>query len=350
MKLGEVSEWLMVPLSKSGLRLCGAWVRIPPSPPKGSKKGMNNKKKCFVIMPFSETDSAAEEKWTKIFEHIIKPAVEDSGVGYECKRYSLGRANIIKDILEDLNRAQVVIADLTDSNPNVLWELGVRHTLKRRTILISQDRKFLPSDLKDYPIIVYDQTKIGFDVFKDEIKNKLEDIEANPDKPDSPVADFLQFKNIDILAHEKAANLRKLDALISESSFNINEVGNVAKQLAGGLPPSSKLQNTCIKLILSTQYINLTEKVLNDVSLCDRMVDWFNQQVDFAHQSLIMDLDQIPKQLAVAIQSIKDKCISLLGSIAEVRIDFASDNYQEPKEPVIILSSPEHEEFLKLEE
>ncbi len=33
LKLGEVSEWLMVPLSKSGLRASGAWVRIPPSPP-----------------------------------------------------------------------------------------------------------------------------------------------------------------------------------------------------------------------------------------------------------------------------------------------------------------------------
>lgn len=299
-------------------------------------------------MPFSETASLAEEKWTETFKHIIKPAVEESGRGYECKRYSLGRANIIKDILEDLNRAQLVVADLTDNNPNVLWELGVRHTLKRRTLLISQDKKFIPSDLKDYPVILYDQTKTGYDKFKEAMKDKLKDIETNPDKPDSPVADFLLLKNIEILAHEKAANLRKLDALISELSFAINEIENVAKQLAGNFPPSSKLQNTCIKLILSTRYINLTTKVLNDVSLCDRMVDWFNQQVDFAHQSLIMDLDAIPKRLAAAIQPIKDKSISLLGSIAEVRIDFASDNYQEPREPIILLASPELEKYLKV--
>jgi len=166
----------------------------------------NNKKKCFVIMPFSETDSLAEGKWTEIFEHIIKPAVEESGLGYDCKRYSLGRANIIKDILKDLNRAQVVVADLTDNNPNVLWELGVRHVLKRRTILIAQDKKCLPSDLKDYPVIPYDQTKAGFDKFKEDIKGKLEDIEADPEKPDSLVADFLQHKNIDIVAYEKISN------------------------------------------------------------------------------------------------------------------------------------------------
>ena len=110
---------------------------------------MKNKKKCFVIMPFSETDSLAERKWTEIFEHIIQPAVEDCGLGHECGRYEFRRANIIKDILQELNSAHVVIADLTDGNSNVLWELGVRHTLSKRTILIAQDKKFLPSDLKD---------------------------------------------------------------------------------------------------------------------------------------------------------------------------------------------------------
>ena len=310
---------------------------------------MNNKKRCFVIMPFSETSSTDEQKWAEIFEHIIKPAIEESGVGYECKRYGFGRANIVKDILEEINRAQVLIADLTDNNPNVLWELGVRHTLSKRTILIAQDKKFLPSDLKDYPIVLYKykQTPAEVDKFKDDIKRKLEDIETDPEKPDSPVADFLQLKNIDILAYEKSAHLRKLDALLSEISFNINEIKNTAKQLAQSLPPTSRLQSTCIKLILSTRYINIAADVLNDISLCNRMVDWFNRQLDFAHQSLIMDLDEIPKRLATAIQPIEDRFTSLLGSVAMIRIDFANDNYQEPKEQVILLSSPELEKYLK---
>jgi metal-dependent HD superfamily phosphatase/phosphodiesterase len=42
LKLGEVSERLMVPLSKSGLRVSGAWVRIPPSPPVWRLKKMGN--------------------------------------------------------------------------------------------------------------------------------------------------------------------------------------------------------------------------------------------------------------------------------------------------------------------
>jgi hypothetical protein len=85
---------------------------------------MKNKKKCFVIMPFSGTKSCSEEKWTEIFEYIIKPAVEESGLGYECERSVAKRENIIKGILEALNQANVVMADLTDNNPNVFRTWG----------------------------------------------------------------------------------------------------------------------------------------------------------------------------------------------------------------------------------
>ena len=301
-------------------------------------------------MPFSETNSLAEEKWTEIFEHIIKPAVEESGLGYECKRYGLGRANIVKDILEDLNRAQVVLADLTDDSSNVLWELGVRHTLKRRTLLISQDTKFIPSDLKDYPVIPYDQTKAGFDKFKENIRKKLEDIEADPDKPDSPVADFLGLKNIDILAYEKAANLKKLDALLSELSFDIENVDNISKGLREHGLSDFRLQNVCMRLFLSTRYINPTAEILADTSLCDRMVDWVNQQLGLIHQSIMIDNEGLAKQLAEGILPMKNNFASLFIKIVKVRTDFANDNYQEPKEPIILLASSKHEQYLKLTE
>lgn len=116
---------------------------------------MNNKKKCFVIMPFSTTKSCSENRWAQIFDYIIKPAVEDSGLGYVCERSSADRQNLIKGILEALNEANVVIADLTDSNPNVFYELGIRHTLANRTILIAQGKKHIPFDLTPYPVAFY---------------------------------------------------------------------------------------------------------------------------------------------------------------------------------------------------
>ncbi len=317
---------------------------------------MKSKKKCFVIMPFSETDSLAEEKWTETFKHIIKPAVEESGLGYECNRYSLGRANIIKDILEDLNRAQVVIADLTDNNPNVLWELGVRHVLKRRTILISQDKKFLPSDLKDYPVIPYDQTKAGFDKFKEDIKEKLENIEVDPEKPDSPVADFLQLKNIDILAYEKSANLKKLCALISEMSRNLKVVDPILKNCQENQEARKKeeqtsvlsirFENNCLTLLLANLYILLPKQLLERLSTLNSFIITTNSRLGLWASGSFGN--SVEKSLISHLPLIKKGLEEFMRDTNKIRIDYINDNYQEIEAPLILLASPKHEEYLKI--
>jgi len=310
---------------------------------------MNDKKKCFVIMPFSKTYSLTKEQWTELFEHKIKFAVEESGFNYECERYEMRRANITKAILHQLNNAHVVIADLTSRNPNVLWELGVRHVLSNRTILIAQDKKFLPSDLKDYPIILYKykQSPGEIEKFNQEIKDKLEDIEKNPDDPDSPAADFLQNKNIDLLSYEKAANLRKLDALLSEFSLNIDNIDKISAELRKLGLSSFRLQNVCIKLFLSTRYINPTPGLLDDISLCDSIVDLVNQELDLIHQSIMIDNEALAKDMATKIVPMRNNFTEILQSFADIRTDYANNNYQEPKEPIIKLASQEHEKYLK---
>lgn len=322
---------------------------------------MNSKKKCFVIIPFSETDSLTEKKWTEIFEDTIKRAVEESGLGYECKRYGLGRANIVKDIVEDLNRANVVIADLTDNNTNVLWELGVRHTLRKGTILIAQNKKFLPSDLKDYPVIIYKykQTPAQVVKFKREIKDKLKDIEAHPDKADSPVADFLKDTNIALLSTEKSANLRRITALISEVSRNIEKVAPILsivrdnqklrkKGKKGTYISANRFETACLELLVSSNYITLPKNLLGGVvQLHD----------DLSKQNVALEVWQnetyekaVEKRLIATLPSIKKALVSLLVDINKLRLDYINDNYLEPIEPCIVLASPEHKKYLKLTE
>ena len=79
---------------------------------------------CFVIMPFSTSASCTGEQWTWIFEKLFKPSVESAGLDYECRRSVATRRNIVAAIVQDLNDAYVVLADLTDRNANVFYELG----------------------------------------------------------------------------------------------------------------------------------------------------------------------------------------------------------------------------------
>ena len=146
---------------------------------------------CFVIMPFSESGTCTEAEWTNIFQKVIKPAVEASN--YECRRSTPTRGNLIKAIIQDLDASWVVLADLTDRNPNVFYELGVRHALKGRTILIAQNRDDIPFDLRSYANHVYDwRTEDGQERFFDRITALLKDVDQDPDRADNPVSDFLE--------------------------------------------------------------------------------------------------------------------------------------------------------------
>jgi hypothetical protein len=153
---------------------------------------MSTKRLCFVIMPFSATKSCSEEEWSHIFDNVIKPAVEESGFDFICRRSVVTRGNIIKDILIDLNAADVVIADLTDQKPNVMYELGVRHVLATKTILIAQNRDDIPFDLQSYANHVYKwKTQKDQNEFKAKMNELLADIVRGPERKDNPVVDFL---------------------------------------------------------------------------------------------------------------------------------------------------------------
>ena len=99
-------------------------------------------------MPFSETESCTEEQWTEIFDGLLKPAVEGAGLDYECRRSVATRGNVVAAIIQDLQEAYVVLADLTDRNANVFYELGVRHSLSDRSIILAQKPSDIPFDLQ----------------------------------------------------------------------------------------------------------------------------------------------------------------------------------------------------------
>ena len=146
-------------------------------------------KHCFVIMPFSTTaDNHTTEYWTKFFFDFIKPAVEKHG--YTCDRSSADPGNIMKKIVNQLVTSDVVLAVLTDYNPNVMYELGTRHATKRGTIMIIEHDQDIPFDIKQYGVIYYNDQIAGLPKFEEHLRNAIQKIEKSQD-PDSPAQDFL---------------------------------------------------------------------------------------------------------------------------------------------------------------
>lgn len=98
------------------------------------------KKKVFVIMPF-------QDQFFEVYE-MLKMQFADS-FEFTNAADEGNQQNILKDIVQPIYEADVVIADLTGLNPNVMYELGLAHSFNKKTITITQDElSTLPFDLK----------------------------------------------------------------------------------------------------------------------------------------------------------------------------------------------------------
>jgi hypothetical protein len=154
-------------------------------------KGESDQDTCFVISPIGKPGTERHTKFKEVLDYIIKAAVKASGYNLQVLRADdIDRAgSFIKDILESLYGSYVVIADLTEQNPNVFYELGVRHALSPRTILIAQSIDDIPSDLREYRTIVYDTSAKGAANFSTRLKKYLGEMQKEPERADNPVLD-----------------------------------------------------------------------------------------------------------------------------------------------------------------
>lgn len=90
---------------------------------------------CFVIGPFGN-DGSDERKWFEfLMDQVIRPAAGDQ---YEVRSalHDPQQGNIVDRVTEDLERADVVVADLTFQSPNVFWEVGWRQAKARPCVLV----------------------------------------------------------------------------------------------------------------------------------------------------------------------------------------------------------------------
>jgi hypothetical protein len=158
-------------------------------------RGEMKSKECFVIMPFSDKANSANNKWDDLFQHNIQPAVEGTNLGYICKRSLNPHGNFMQDIVNHLANAEVVIAVLTDLRPNVMYELGVRHALKRKTIMLVEENSTIPSDLNAFIAPYYSvATQAGREKLSSTIRDRLFLLDSEEPVSDNPVSDYLWMR------------------------------------------------------------------------------------------------------------------------------------------------------------
>ena len=102
---------------------------------------------CFVMMSYRPPDA--------VYRKLIRPVVEQFGLKVLRADEIYSPGSIPEQIRAAIQQARLCIADVSDRNPNVLYEVGIAHTLGKPTILLTMDTKDIPFDLRTIRFIIY---------------------------------------------------------------------------------------------------------------------------------------------------------------------------------------------------
>lgn len=107
---------------------------------------------CFVMMPFADPLGA-------YYASVYQPAIEKAKLKpVRADAEIFGTGKIIDQIWTGINSARVLVAELTGRNPNVLYELGLAHALRKPVVLVSSNEGDVPFDVRHVRVIYYNVT------------------------------------------------------------------------------------------------------------------------------------------------------------------------------------------------
>ncbi|MCU0476397.1 MAG: nucleoside 2-deoxyribosyltransferase [Anaerolineae bacterium] len=163
---------------------------------------------CFIIGPMRDDHLGDQARLRKLKRSVIQPLFEEiqrsDGTQYTVETpFDQTGGNIINDVINAIDRADIVIADLTDNNPNVFYELGITHALGRPCITVVEERQKvddngrirreeLPFDIRAYRAQYVNLEEDDFDEAKARLRPFISRAHRESDwrRLENPVIDF----------------------------------------------------------------------------------------------------------------------------------------------------------------
>ncbi|MES9884940.1 MAG: hypothetical protein ABW185_29200 [Sedimenticola sp.] len=152
-------------------------------------------KSCFVISPIGEAESDVRKRSDQVLRHIIRPAVE--ACGYKAIRADeIDKPGIItSQVIQHVVGDPLVIADLTDTNPNVFYELAIRHAIRKPLVQIIKKGERIPFDVAGTRTIHFDHHDLdSVEAAKEGIVAQIKASEENPNDIETPISVSLDLQ------------------------------------------------------------------------------------------------------------------------------------------------------------
>lgn len=201
-------------------------------PPAEATELPTEQKTCFVVSPIGREGSEERRRADQVLRHIIEPSALECG-------YKAIRADRISEpglitpqVIQHLVEDPLVIADLTGRNPNVFYELAIRHAVKKPIVQIIQAGEAIPFDVAQSRTIQVDHHDLDSTVnCKQELANQIRIAEKDSSAADNPIS-----VAIDLLSPLKSGS--PVEKRMAEMISMLQDVRVAVGTIAGGVRSS----------------------------------------------------------------------------------------------------------------
>lgn len=172
---------------------------------------------CFIVTAIGESGTPTRERADNVYKYLIAPVCEE--LGYKPVRVDHVNAvdNINATIINYLKTAPMVIADMTDHNPNAFYELGFRQALELPLVPIIRVGGNLPFDVMTTRTVFYDTDVSKIEESKIDLKAKIQSFE-NFEMPESRLDKSLTLEDLNDNLNKKLDKI--LNLLEKQQSYS----------------------------------------------------------------------------------------------------------------------------------
>lgn len=184
-------------------------------------------KSAFVICPIGKDGSASRVNSDRLLKYVIRNVMEALG-------YTVDRADQISEpgiitnqIVDKIINCDVLIADLSEGNPNVFYELAIRHGLKKPFIHMINANEKIPFDNAQVRTIQFDLTDLdSVDSAKTELEKQVKAIESGKSNAESPISVAFDLES---LKGSGNSDQNMIAALFEEVSSMRNDMRDIRR-------------------------------------------------------------------------------------------------------------------------
>ena len=188
-------------------------------------------KSCFFIAPIGEPGTPIRQDSDQVLRHIVRPAV--SRFGFNAIRADeIAEPGIItSQIIERIVESPLVIADLTGHNPNVFYELAIRHAIRKPFVQMIKKDEAIPFDVATARTVRYELDLNGAADASDEIAQQIEFLQNDSSTLETPISITLDLQALRITGDSHSSGAQHLLPLLEDISGAVHNHSNEIARL-----------------------------------------------------------------------------------------------------------------------